>query len=213
MNINVQGRLPTGPVKGFGRLWDKRYRLRIESGAPDPREIVSLWKAEFPDFWPGGNRFFPANGAAIAPGTVAVLNLRLPGGLVVATGLMVLYVSDTSFSFISIQGHIISGWITFSSFREGTATIMQVHPLFRPSDPLMELSLPPRRRRAGRPVLASDAGQPGRAARRPRGNRAARCSSGCLASSGASAGNIGLSAPIRSSFYMPFHVLKKALRR
>jgi hypothetical protein len=26
-------------------------------------------------------------------------------------------------------------------------------------------------------------------------------------------GNIGLSAPIRSSFYMPFHMLKKALRR
>ena len=172
MNINVQGRLPTGPVKGFGRLWDKRYRLRIESGAPDPREIVSLWKSEFPDFWPGGNRFFPAGGAAIAPGTVAVLNLRLPGGLVVATGLMVIYVSDTSFSFISIQGHIISGWITFSSFREGTATIIQVHPLFRASDPLMELCFRLGAGEAGRPVLASNAGQSGLAARRPGGNRA-----------------------------------------
>ena len=212
MNINVQGRLPTGPVKGFGRLWDKRYRLRIESGAPDPREIVSLWKAEFPDFWPGGNRFFPANGAAIAPGTVAVLNLRLPGGLVVATGLMVLYVSDTSFSFISIQGHIISGWITFNSFREGTETIVQVHPLFRPSDPLMELSF---RLGAG--------GQEDRFWHQTLGNLAVR-----LGVRGAieqrdvlvddrfqwgEAGNIGLSAPIRSSFYMPFHMLKKALRR
>ena len=212
MNINVQGRLPTGPVKGFGRLWDKRYRLRIESGAPDPREIVSLWKAEFPDFWPGGNRFFPANGEAIAPGTVAVLNLRLPGGLVVATGLMVLYVSDTSFSFISIQGHIISGWITFNSFREGTETIVQVHPLFRPSDPLMELSF---RLGAG--------GQEDRFWHQTLGNLAVR-----LGVRGAieqrdvlvddrfqwgEAGNIGLSAPIRSSFYMPFHVLKKALRR
>jgi hypothetical protein len=211
MNINVQGRLPTGPVKGFGRLWDKKYRMRIENGAPGPREIVSLWKSEFPDFWPGGNRFFPAGGAPIAPGTVAVLNLRLPGGLVVATGLMVLYVSDTSFSFISIQGHIISGWITFSSFREGTATIIQVHPLFRAGDPLMELSF---RLGAGT--------QEDRFWHQTLGNLAGR-----LGLRGAieqrdvlvdprfqwgEFGNIGLSAPIRSSFYMPFFVLKKTLR-
>jgi anti-anti-sigma factor len=212
MNINVQGRLPTGPVKGFGRLWDKRYRLRIENGAPEPREIVSLWKSEFPDFWPGGNRFFPASGATIAPGTVAVLNLRLPGGLVVATGLMVLYVSDTSFSFISIQGHIISGWINFSSFREGTATIIQVQPLFRASDPLMELSF---RLGAGT--------QEDRFWHQTLGNLAGRLGlRGTIEQRDVLVdgrfqwgefGNIGLSAPIRSSFYMPFHILKKELRR
>ena len=212
MNINVQGREPTGPVRGFGRLWDKRYRLRIESGAPEPREIVSLWKSEFPDFWPGGNRFFPSNGASIAPGTVAVLNLRLPGGLVVATGLMVLYVSDTSFSFISIEGHIISGWITFSSFREGTTTIIQVHPLFRAGDPLMELSF---RLGAGK--------QEDRFWHQTLGNLAGRLGlRGTIEQRDVLVdgrfqwgefGNIGLSAPIRSSFYMPFHMLKKALRR
>jgi anti-anti-sigma factor len=211
MNINVQGRLPMGPVKGFGRLWDKRYRLRIETGAPEPREIVSLWKSEFPDFWPGGNRFFPANRAAIAPGTVAVLNLRLPGGLVVATGLMVLYVSDTSFSFISIQGHIISGWITFSSFREGTATIIQVHPLFRASDPLMELSF---RLGAGT--------QEDRFWHQTLGNLAGRLGlRGTIEQRDVLVdgrfqwgefGNIGLSAPIRSSFYMPLYVIKKTLQ-
>lgn len=212
MNINVQGREPTGPVRGFGRLWDKRYRLRIVSGAPGPREIVSLWKSEFPDFWPGGNRFFPADGSAIAPGTAAVLNLRLPGGLVVATGLMVQYVADTSFSFISIQGHIISGWITFSSFREGPATIIQVHPLFRPGDPLMELSF---RLGAGaqedrfwHQTLGSLASR--------LGVRGAIEQKGVLVDSRfqwGEAANILLSAPVRSSFYMPFHVLKKALRR
>ena len=212
MNINVQGREPTGPVRGFGRLWDKRYRLRIESGAPDPRGIVSLWKSEFPDFWPGGNRFFPSSGASIAPGTVAVLNLRLPGGLVVATGLMVLYVSDTSFSFISIEGHIISGWITFSSFREGTTTIIQVHPLFRAGDPLMELSF---RLGAGK--------QEDRFWHQTLGNLAGRLGlRGTIEQRDVLVdgrfqwgefGNIGLSAPIRSSFYMPFHMLRKALRR
>ncbi len=211
MNINVQGRLPTGPVKGFGRLWDKRYRLRIESGAPGPREIVSLWKSEFADFWPGGNRFFPAGGATIAPGTVAVLNLRLPGGLVVATGLMVFYVSDTSFSFISIQGHIISGWITFSSFREGSATIIQVHPLFRPSDPLMELSL---RLGAGtqedlfwHQTLGNLAGRLG-----VRGEIEQKDILIDDRFQWGEAGNIRFSAPIRSSFYMPLYMIKKALK-
>jgi len=212
MDINVRGRELAGPVRGFGRLWDKRYRLRIEGAAPDPREILKLWKAEFPDFWPGGNRFFASGGAPIAPGTVAVLNLRLPGGLVVATGLMVLYAADTAFSFISIEGHVIAGWITFSCFREGGATIVQVHPLFRASDPLMELSF-----RAGA------GGQEDRFWHDTLGNLAAR-----LGVRGAveqrdtlidgrfqwgEVGNILLSAPVLSTFYMPLYVMKQALRR
>jgi anti-anti-sigma factor len=212
MDINVRDRETTGPVQGFGRLWDKRYSLRVEGTAPGPDEIISLWKAEFPNFWPGGNRFFPSGGAPIVPGTVAVLNLHLPGGLVVATGLMVIYVSDTSFSFISIQGHIIAGWITFSSFREGDATIVRVHPMFRPSDPLMELSF---RLGAG--------GQEDGFWHRTLENLAARLGvRGAVEQSDrlidrrfqwGEAGNIVLSAPVRSSLYMPFYVLKKALRR
>ncbi len=143
---------------------------------------------------------------------MAVLNLRLPGGLVVATGLMVHYVADTCFSFISIQGHIISGWITFSSFREGPATIIQVHPLFRPGDPLMELSF---RLGAGT--------QEDRFWHQTLGSLASRLGvRGAIEQKGVlvddrlkwgEAGNIMLSAPVRSSFYMPFYVLKKALRR
>jgi len=212
MDINVRGRELAGPVRGFGRLWDKRYRLRIEGEAPSPREIVRLWKAEFPDFWPAGNRFFPSGGAPITPGTVAVLNLRLPGGLVVATGLMVLYVADTAFSFISIGGHVIAGWITFSCFREGGATIVQVHPLFRPGDPLMEFSF---RVGAG--------GEEDRFWHATLGNLAARLGVRAAVEQRdtlvdgrfqwSEAGNILLSAPVRSSFYMPFYLLKQALQR
>ncbi len=212
MDINVRGRETTGPVRGFGRLWDKRYRLLIEDAACDPRGIVTLWKKEFPDFWTGGNRFFPSGGAPIAPGTVAVLDLRLPGGLVVATGLRVIYVADTAFSFISIEGHVIAGWITFSSLREGDATIVQVHPMFRPSDPLMEFSF---RIGAG--------GQEDRFWHATLGNFAARLGvRGTVEQCDrlidgrfqwGEAGNIVLNAPVRSSLYMPFYVLKKALRR
>lgn len=139
LNLNVQGRHTTGPVRGFGRLWDKRYRLVVQQQGLEPAMIVARWKAEFPSFWPAGNRFFPSAGAAIAPGTVAVLNLKLPGGLVLATGLRVIYADRTSFSFMSIEGHILAGFITFSCFTEGDSTIIQVHPLFRATDPLMEL--------------------------------------------------------------------------
>jgi anti-anti-sigma factor len=141
MNINVEGRQTTSPVKGFGRLWDKRYRLRLDDATLDPKKIISLWKSEFPLFWPAGNRFFPSGKAPIVPGTVAVLNLPLPGGLMLATGLMVIYADETSFSFITIQGHILSGWIVFNSFQQNDATIIQVNPIFRASDPLMEFSL------------------------------------------------------------------------
>ena len=141
MNINVNGRQTTSPVKGFGRLWEKRYRLRLKETGLEPREIISIWRAEFPDFWPKGNYIFTSGHAAIGPGTSAVLNLTLPGGLVMATGLMVIYADDTSFSFTTIQGHILSGWITFSSFQEDSAAIIQVNPIFRASDPLMELGM------------------------------------------------------------------------
>ncbi len=212
MDINVRGREPAGPVRGFGRLWDKRYRLRIEGDAPAPREIVSVWKAEFADFWPAGNRFFPSGGAAIAPGTVAVLNLRLPGGLVVATGLMVLYVADTAFSFISIEGHVIAGWITFSSFREGDATIVQVHPLFRPSDPLMEFSF---RIGAGGEEDRFWHSTLGKLAERLglRGTVEQRDTLIDGRLQWGEAANILLSAPVLSSFYMPLYLMKQALRR
>jgi anti-anti-sigma factor len=139
MNSNVDGRETTSPVQGFGQLWDKKYRLHVNDDKIEPQQIVSLWRSNFPDFWPKGNRLFPSGRLSIEPGTMAVLNLILPGGLVLATGLMVIYADDTSFSFTTIQGHILSGWITFSSFRENSTTIIQVHPLFRAGDPLMEL--------------------------------------------------------------------------
>jgi pyruvate/2-oxoglutarate dehydrogenase complex dihydrolipoamide dehydrogenase (E3) component/anti-anti-sigma regulatory factor len=138
MNMNVHGRRTTGPNQGFGQLWEKKYRLVVSGTALEPRQIISIWRSEFPNFWPPGNRIFCSGGATITPGTVALLNLRLPGGLVLATGLMVIYADDHSFSFMTAQGHVISGWITFSSFWEDSSTVIQVHPIFRTGDPLME---------------------------------------------------------------------------
>jgi len=139
MNVNVDGRKVTSPVTGFGRLWDKRYRFQIENKAIEPQKIVSVWRSEFPDFWPKGNRLYAAGGAPIAPGTATLLNLRIGGLLTLATGVMVIYADENAFCFATVQGHMLSGWITFSSFYEDHQTIIQVHPLFRAADPLMEL--------------------------------------------------------------------------
>lgn len=208
MNINVHGRHVTGPVKGFGRLWDKKYRLCLAGAAREPHEIVSLWKAEFPAFWPEGNRVYPSEGAPLVPGTAAVLNLALPGGLVVATGIRVIYADDTSFGFISVEGHIIAGWITFSSFREGSSTIIQVHPVFRAADPLMELGF---RLGAAKQedlfwhrTLANLAGRLDVIGKIEQRDvlADARLQWG-------EAGNLLLNAPLRSSLYMPVYLMKR----
>ncbi len=141
MNINADGRGISGPAHGFGRLWEKRYRMRLQDVDLSPRQIISIWRSEFPDFWPKGNRLHSVGKGPIGPGTSALLNLRLPGGLVLATGLLVIYADDTSFAFMTAEGHILSGWITFSCFRRDASTFLEVHPLFRASDPLMELGL------------------------------------------------------------------------
>jgi anti-anti-sigma factor len=140
MNMNVQGRRPTSPIRGFGRLWEKRYRLRLDGTDMNPQEIILLWRSTFAEFWPKGNKLFPSGKATLEPGTAAVLNLSLPGGLTLATGILVMFAGASSFSFMTVEGHMLSGWITFSSFRENGAVVIEVHPLFRAGDPLMELA-------------------------------------------------------------------------
>ncbi|KAF0154825.1 MAG: FAD-containing flavoprotein [Syntrophaceae bacterium] len=208
MNINVNGRHTSSPVNGFGRLWEKRYRLRLHDTDLDHRQIVSLWRSEFASFWPKGNHLFTSGNAAIAPGTTALLNLALPGGLVLATGLTVIHADDTSFSFMTASGHILSGWITFSCFRKKDATYIQVHPLFRASDPLMELGF-----RLGA------AAQEDRFWHETLGNLARRLGThGDVAQQNIlidpnvqwhNFANLRYNAAIRSSLYMPVYVLKK----
>lgn len=208
MNINVDGRRTSSPPEGFGRLWEKRYRLCLHDTDLDPRQIISLWRSEFRDFWPKGNDLFPSGNAAIAPRTTALLNLTLPGGLVLATGLMVIYADETSFSFMTAEGHTLSGWITFSCFRDNQSTFIQIHPLFRASDPLIELGF-----RMGA------AAQEDRFWHETLGNLARRLGThGEVAQQNILVdpsiqwnrfANIRYSAAIRSTLYMPFYLLKK----
>src|SRR5205823_6259541 len=53
---NVAGRRLTGPVQGFGKMWQKTYRM---DAGPDvtPEQAIATWREHFPEFWPKGNRF------------------------------------------------------------------------------------------------------------------------------------------------------------
>lgn len=139
INLNVQGRRPTSPLQGFGQLWQKTYRIVLDGPAVPPTEIIEVWKARFPEFWPKGNRFYGPM-AGVAPGEVAVLNVAGPGGMRLSTGIRVIYADDESFSFMTPEGHMFAAFITFSSFEEGGQTTVLIVALVRASDPIYELS-------------------------------------------------------------------------
>jgi len=145
VNLNVAGRRVVGPLQGFGQLWQKTYQVRLSGANIAPVQVIRVWKENFPDFWPQGNKFYaPLTG--IKPGEVAVLNLAGPGGLsgpggvpVISTGVLVIYADDESFSFMTPQGHMFAAIITFSAY-DDEGTVAQVQALIRANDPLYELT-------------------------------------------------------------------------
>jgi len=142
MNANVDGRRPMSPLQGFGQMWQKTYTVRLEGSEAEPKDVVEVWKRNFPKFWERGNRFY-APVAGIAPGEVMLINNPMPGGANVSTGVMVLYADDESFTFMTPEGHPFSGWVTFSS-HEGDDGVVEarVQVLIRANDPLYEIGMP-----------------------------------------------------------------------
>ena len=139
LNLNVEGKRVVGPLQGFGKMWQKTYRVRLQGAAIDPKAVIKTWKENFPRFWPAGNRFYgPLTG--IAPGEVALLSIRA-GGVALSTGVLVLYADDESFTLMTPQGHVFAGWITFSAYADGETVVAQAQVLMRANDPIYELGL------------------------------------------------------------------------
>ena len=139
INLNVTGRRVMSPIQGFGKMWQKTYRVKLSEPVP-PAEVITTWKQNFQTFWPDRNRFYgPITG--IAPGEVALLNLSMPGRLKLSTGVFVLYADDESFTLMTPQGHMFAGWITFSAFEQEGGTVAQAQVLMRANDPLYETGL------------------------------------------------------------------------
>ena len=131
---NVEGRRPVSPLQGFGKMWQKTFKVRLEGTNASPAEVVETWRERFPEISGFGKGFRVPSGGLV-PGAVALLG----GGL---TGVMVLYQDEESFTYMTPEGHPFSGWITFSAHPdEDGVTVAQAQLLIRANDPLYELMM------------------------------------------------------------------------
>lgn len=138
IDLNVEGRKVVGPLQRFGQMWQKTYWVRLSGTAVTPAEVIKAWKENFAESWPGRNRFYTQI-TGIAPGEVAVLNLTAPGDMPLSTGVMVIFADEESFTFMTPEGHMFSGWITFSAHERDQATVAQTQLLIGANDPLYEV--------------------------------------------------------------------------
>ena len=138
VSLNVEGRQVVGPLQGFGQLWQKTYRVHLTDVEDSPDDIVGLLKQKLPEFMPDNSRFYPSV-TGVEPGEVVLINATLPGipgGI--ATGVLVLYSDDVSFTLMCPEGHPESGWNTFSAYEEDGTTVAQIQSLARANDPIFE---------------------------------------------------------------------------
>jgi hypothetical protein len=142
LNLNVDGRQLVGPLQGFGQMWQKTFRVRLNGASVTPTEVIKTWKENFPVFWPKWDHFYKSV-TGIAPGEVGIINMLLPGdiphGFPISTGVLIIYADDESFTFMNPLGHMFAGWITFSAYEDDACTIAQIQLLVRCNDPVYEL--------------------------------------------------------------------------
>jgi hypothetical protein len=137
INLNISGRRVAGPVQGFGQMWQKTYRLRLDGSAATPAELVRTWKEHLPRYQPTTNRFFPSV-QGVAPGEVVLINAVVQG-MPALTGVLVVYADDEAFTLMAPEGHPESGWVTFSAYRDETGCLVaQVQSIARANDPVYE---------------------------------------------------------------------------
>jgi hypothetical protein len=136
----VEGRQLVGPLQGFGKLWQKTYRVRLEGASATPAEVITTWKSDFGSFWPANTRMH-APLAGITPGEVALISGKMPGGLTLSTGVYVIYSDEVSFSYMCPEGHPWAGMITFSAEEVDGTTIAQVQLFIRAYDPMVEIGM------------------------------------------------------------------------
>ena len=115
----MEGRRLASPIQGFGKMWQKTYRVAIPAERVSADDLVAVWKERFPEFWPEGNHFYGAL-TGIKPGDVALLNMTLPGKMKLSTGVMVLFSDEEAFTLMTPEGHMFAGWITFSATQTAT---------------------------------------------------------------------------------------------
>jgi hypothetical protein len=59
LNLNVDGSACRGSIAGFGHLWQKTYRVHLNSIDVSPQGVVTFWKENLPHLMPADSRFYP----------------------------------------------------------------------------------------------------------------------------------------------------------
>jgi len=136
LDYNIDRLKLTGPLQGFGQLWEKTYQVRLSGVEISPQEAIKIMREHFPSFQPVQNHFYPSE-AGIIPGEIVLINSVMLG-VPISTGVFVLYADDTSFTFMTPQGHPESGWVHFRAYEDNTSTVMQIQGFARANDPLYE---------------------------------------------------------------------------
>ncbi len=143
LNLNMDGRHVASPLQGFGRMWVRTYRVRLNGIQVTPEEVVRDWKENFARFQPPENHFYPSL-SGVKPGEIIFIDTKLPvlpgtpGILPVAVGVMVMYADDESFTVMTPEGHPVAGWNTFGAYDDKGTTVAQIQALIRASDPIYE---------------------------------------------------------------------------
>ncbi len=139
----LDDRMIVSPLQGFGRLWQRTYRVALSGCSLSAPEIMANWKREFPRFQPAQNRFYPS-AAGVLPGEMVYIDSSLMPGpgmsalTEVESGVLVIYADEVSFTVMTPEGFPVSGWNTFSVFEEKGLVHAQVQGLERANDPIYE---------------------------------------------------------------------------
>lgn len=146
VGYNVTGKKVTGPQQGFGKLWQRTYSTNVGSSV-GAKALIRDWKLNFGDYWPPGSVFHNTL-TGIEPGDVAPIEVGIAShGPKLATGILVIYADEESFTFMTPEGHMFAGMITFSAEDRDSSAQVEIKILIRPSDPIWELAWPVCRRK------------------------------------------------------------------
>jgi hypothetical protein len=155
----------------------KTHRVRLVGANATPAEIVQAWKELFLLTPPPNSRFYPSL-ASVAPRELLFIRASV-GSMPVYTGVRVIYADDESFKVMTPEGHLESGWNTFSAWQDEVGTtVAQILSLARQRLDLRDRishrrfhgageDLDPRPQVAGRALQGERAYEPGECLHRP----------------------------------------------
>ncbi len=135
---NVQGRHLAAPREGFGQLWRKELSLTIENG-PAPEALAALWKRDLEGLWPHQGEIHRRT-EDLQRGEVVGIDIEA-GPLRLSTGAVVVDATETSFTLLTPQGHMLAGWTRCEAEAVPEGTRARVVIEMRAADPLYELGL------------------------------------------------------------------------